>query len=175
MISINNNPISLPTFRGVVHQRQLNFTSAISCYRRAIGLRPQLAVAYLNLGTSLVSLADHRQEAISVLRMGARLDGHGVRDRGAHEEARYTCYLQLSGLLRSEGNLQEAASLLKEALEALPRCLKSREQCCICVLGKSMRRCSIGTMPSCSRDWPWNCSRSREQPMSASARRWPGM
>lgn len=110
----------MPTFRGVVHQRQLNFTSAISCYRRAIGLRPQLAVAYLNLGTSLVSLADHRQEAISVLRMGARLDGHGVRDRGAHEEARYTCYLQLSGLLRSEGNLQEAASLLKEALEALP-------------------------------------------------------
>ncbi|KAH8307962.1 hypothetical protein KR059_003561, partial [Drosophila kikkawai] len=104
---------------GVVHQRQLNFSSAVSCYRRAIELRPQLAVAYLNMGISLMSLGDHRQEAISVLRTGARLDGHGVRDRGAHEEARYTCYLQLSGLLRSEGHLQEAASMLKESLDVL--------------------------------------------------------
>ncbi|KAH8282742.1 hypothetical protein KR054_009461, partial [Drosophila jambulina] len=104
---------------GVVHQRQLNFSSAVFCYRRAIELRPQLAVAYLNLGTSLMSLGDHRQEAISVFRTGARLEGHGVRDRTAHEEARYTCYLQLSGLLRSEGNLPEAASVLKESLEVL--------------------------------------------------------
>ncbi|XP_052850710.1 protein O-mannosyl-transferase TMTC1 [Drosophila gunungcola] len=104
---------------GVVHQKQLNFSSAVPCYRRAIELRPQLAVAYLNLGISLMSLGDHRQEAIAVLRIGARLKGHGVRDRGAHEEARCTCYLQLSGLYRSEGRLQEAASMLSESLNAL--------------------------------------------------------
>ncbi|XP_017006837.3 protein O-mannosyl-transferase Tmtc1 [Drosophila takahashii] len=104
---------------GVVHQRQLNFSSAVPCFRRAIGLRPQLAAAYLNLGTSLISLGDHRQEAISVLRTGARLEGIGVRDRGAHEEARYTCYLQLSVLHRADGRLQEAASMLRESLKAL--------------------------------------------------------
>nr|XP_016946019.1 protein O-mannosyl-transferase TMTC1 isoform X2 [Drosophila suzukii] len=104
---------------GVVHQKQLNFSSAVPCFRRAIGLRPQLAVAYLNLGTSLIALGDHRREAISVLRTGARLEGIGVRDRGAHEEARFTCYLQLSVLYRSEGRLQEAASILRESLKAL--------------------------------------------------------
>ncbi|XP_033172998.1 protein O-mannosyl-transferase TMTC1 [Drosophila mauritiana] len=105
---------------GVVHQKQLNFSSAVPCFRRAIELRPQLAVAYLNLGTSLISLGDHRQEAISVLRTGARLEGSGVRDRGAHVEARYTCYLQLSVLYRSEGRLQDAAAALRESLKALP-------------------------------------------------------
>ncbi|XP_017075873.2 LOW QUALITY PROTEIN: protein O-mannosyl-transferase TMTC1 [Drosophila eugracilis] len=104
---------------GVVHQKQLNFSSAVPSFRRAISLRPQLAVAYLNLGTSLISLGDHRREAISVLRTGARLEGNGVRDRGAHEKARYTCYLQLSVLHRSEGRLQEAASMLRESLKAL--------------------------------------------------------
>ncbi|XP_026835157.1 transmembrane and TPR repeat-containing protein CG31690 [Drosophila erecta] len=105
---------------GVVHQKQLNFSSAVPCFRRAIELRPQLAVAYLNLGTSLISLGDHRPEAISVLRTGARLEGNGVRDRGAHVEARYTCYLQLSVLYRSEGRLRDAAATLKESLKALP-------------------------------------------------------
>ncbi|XP_050741131.1 protein O-mannosyl-transferase TMTC1 isoform X2 [Drosophila biarmipes] len=104
---------------GVVHQKQHNFSLAVPCFRRAIGLRPQLAVAYLNLGTSLVALGHHRREAISVLRTGARLEGIGVRDRGAHEEARHTCYLQLSVLYRSEGRLQEAASILRESLKAL--------------------------------------------------------
>ncbi|XP_039501691.1 protein O-mannosyl-transferase TMTC1 [Drosophila santomea] len=105
---------------GVVHQKQLNFSSAVPCFRRAIELRPQLAVAYLNLGTSLISLGDHRQEAISVLRIGARVEGSGVRDRGAHVEARYTCYLQLSVLYRSEGRLYDAAATLRESLKALP-------------------------------------------------------
>ncbi|XP_017047615.1 protein O-mannosyl-transferase TMTC1 isoform X2 [Drosophila ficusphila] len=104
---------------GVVHQKQLNFSSAVPSFRRAIELRPQLSVAYLNLGISLISLGDHRREAISVLRTGARLEGNGVRDRGAHEEARCTCYLQLSVLLRAEGRLQEAASSLRESLKAL--------------------------------------------------------
>ncbi|XP_032309187.1 protein O-mannosyl-transferase TMTC1 isoform X2 [Drosophila ananassae] len=104
---------------GVVHQKQNNLSSAVSCYRRAIALRPQMAVAYLNLGSSLTSLGDHRQEAISVLRTGARLGGQEVRDRGAHETARYTCYVQLESLLRSDGRLKEAASLMKEALVVL--------------------------------------------------------
>ncbi|XP_026843733.1 transmembrane and TPR repeat-containing protein CG31690 isoform X1 [Drosophila persimilis] len=106
---------------GVVHQKQLNFSSAVSSYRRAIGLRPQLAVAFLNLGTSLLSLDSQHGEADSVFRSGARLQGHGVRDRVAHEEARYACYLQLGSLYRSRNRLQEAAAVLTEALEALFR------------------------------------------------------
>ncbi|XP_034668384.1 protein O-mannosyl-transferase TMTC1 isoform X1 [Drosophila subobscura] len=104
---------------GVVHQKQLNFSSAVSSYRRAIGLRPQLAVAFLNLGTSLLSLSSQHADAVSVFRSGARLEGHGVRDRVAHEDARYACYLQLSSLLRSRNRLRESAAMLTEALEVL--------------------------------------------------------
>ncbi|KAH8267430.1 hypothetical protein KR018_001931, partial [Drosophila ironensis] len=104
---------------GVVHQNQMNFSSAVTCYRKAIQLRPQMAVAYLNLGTSLVSLGGDPGEAMRVLRAGSRLEGQGVRDRGGHEAARYTCYLQLGSLLRSQGQLKEAAEMLSEALATL--------------------------------------------------------
>nr|XP_017099469.2 protein O-mannosyl-transferase TMTC1 isoform X2 [Drosophila bipectinata] len=104
---------------GVVHQKQNNLSSAVSFYRKAIALRPQMAVAYLNLGSTLTSLDGRRPEAISVLRTGARLEGQKVRDRGAHEMARYTCYLHLGALLRSDGRLKEAAWLMKEALGGL--------------------------------------------------------
>ncbi|ALC39930.1 CG31690 [Drosophila busckii] len=105
---------------GIVHQQQQNFNAAIPYYRRAIQLRPQLAVAHLNLATSLLASNQSRdEEAASVLLTAARLPGHGVRDRKAHEEARCSAYLQLSALQRARGMPQQAVELLHESLTAL--------------------------------------------------------
>ncbi|EDW03302.1 GH11163 [Drosophila grimshawi] len=106
---------------GIVHQLQQNYSEALACYRRAIELRPQLALAYLNLGTSLLAWnrTRYETEAAAVLLRGARLQGHGVRDRKAHEEARQSAYLQLSALHRSEGRHQQAVEVLYEALATL--------------------------------------------------------
>lgn len=104
-----------------MHQQQQNYSSALPYYRRAIELRPQLALAYLNLATSLLAWDKERhEEAGAMLLAGARLPGHGVRDRNAHEEARYSAYLQLSALHRSRGRHQHALEVLNEALATLP-------------------------------------------------------
>ncbi|EDW12806.1 uncharacterized protein Dmoj_GI17875, isoform A [Drosophila mojavensis] len=112
---------------GIVHQQQQNYTAALLCYRRAIQLRPQLAPAYVNLATTLLAWDQGRQEeAAAVLLAGARLPGHGVRDRSAHEAARHSAYLQLSALHRSQGRSQLAMEVLNEALDTLP--LERRNQ-----------------------------------------------
>lgn len=77
------------------------------------------AVAYLNLGTSLIALG-RCQEAASVLRDGSKLDGTGLRDRGAHNNARISTLLQLGSLYAEQGKLQRALAVYKEALHNLP-------------------------------------------------------
>lgn len=76
-------------------------------------------MAYLNLGTSLVALG-RCHEAASVLRDGAKLDGTGLRDRTAHDNARISSLLQLGGLYVDQGKLQRALAVYKEALHTLP-------------------------------------------------------
>uniref|UniRef100_A0A182Q4V4 Uncharacterized protein n=1 Tax=Anopheles farauti TaxID=69004 RepID=A0A182Q4V4_9DIPT len=76
-------------------------------------------VAYLNLGTSLIALG-RCQEAASVLREGTKLDGAGLRDRGAHENARISALLQLGNLYADQGKLQRALAVYREALHTLP-------------------------------------------------------
>lgn len=76
-------------------------------------------MAYLNLGTSLIALG-RCQEAASVLREGSRLDGTGLRDRIAHENARIASLLQLGGLYADQGKLQRALAVYREALHTLP-------------------------------------------------------
>uniref|UniRef100_A0A182NEX8 TPR_REGION domain-containing protein n=1 Tax=Anopheles dirus TaxID=7168 RepID=A0A182NEX8_9DIPT len=76
-------------------------------------------VAYLNLGTSLIALG-RCQEAASVLREGTKLDGAGLRDRGAHESARISALLQLGNLYADQGKLQRALAVYREALHTLP-------------------------------------------------------
>lgn len=117
----------LHTFRGTVHQQQGNYSAAVSYYRRAIKLRPQLAVAYLNLATSLLacnSSLGHEEAAVALL-TAARLQGRGVRDRNAHVEARHSAYLQLSALHHSRGKLQQAVQVLQEAL-SMPQSVAQR-------------------------------------------------
>lgn len=77
------------------------------------------AVAYLNLGTSLIALG-RCQEAASVLREGSKLDGVGLRDRAAHDNARISALLQLGNLYADQGKLQRALAVYREALHILP-------------------------------------------------------
>lgn len=77
-------------------------------------------MAYLNLGTSLIALG-RCQEAASVLRDGSKLDGNGLRDRGAHNSAKISTLVQLGNLYAEQGKLQRALAVYKEALHNLPR------------------------------------------------------
>lgn len=79
-----------------------------------------IPVAYLNLGTSLIALG-RCHEAASVLRDGTKLDGTGLRDRPAHENARISSLLQLGGLYADQGKLQRALAVYREALHTLPQ------------------------------------------------------
>lgn len=78
-----------------------------------------ITVAYLNMGTSLVALG-RCQEAAQVLREGSRLDGKGLRDRAAHDNARVASLLQLGNLYADQGKLQRALAIYREALHNLP-------------------------------------------------------
>lgn len=77
------------------------------------------AVAYLNLGTSLIALG-RCKEAAAVLRDGSKLEGVGLRDRTAHNNARVSTLLQLGGLYAEQGKLQRALAVYREALHMLP-------------------------------------------------------
>lgn len=84
------------------------------------------AAAYLNLGISFIALGK-RQQAIEILQAGSKLDGATVRDRGAHDQARSSIYLQLGALYVEQGKLQRALAVYREALSSLPGVLQQRE------------------------------------------------
>lgn len=76
-------------------------------------------MAYLNLGISLIALGKCH-EAAQILQEGSKIDGTGVRDRAAHENARISSYLQLGALYVEQGKLQRALAVYREALHELP-------------------------------------------------------
>ncbi|XP_055634788.1 protein O-mannosyl-transferase TMTC2 [Toxorhynchites rutilus septentrionalis] len=104
---------------GILLQNQQDYAEAVESFRKAIQFRPSLALAYLNLGTSLIALG-RCQEAASVLREGSKLDGAGLRDRAAHDNARISALLQLGNLYADQGKLQRALAVYREALHILP-------------------------------------------------------
>lgn len=78
------------------------------------------SVAYLNMGTSLIALG-RCNEAVKILRVGSKLDGHGLRDRTAHNNARISMLVQLGQVYAEQGKLQRALAVYREALHTLPR------------------------------------------------------
>ncbi|XP_063699356.1 protein O-mannosyl-transferase TMTC2 [Culicoides brevitarsis] len=104
---------------GILLQNQQDYKGAVDSFQKAIHFRPSLALAYLNLGTSLIALG-RCQEAANVLRDGSSLDGTGLRDRTAHDNARIASLLQLGGLYAEQGKLQRALAVYREALHNLP-------------------------------------------------------
>jgi len=80
---------------------------------------PFISVAYLNMGTSLIALGRCR-EAAAILREGSKLDGHGLRDRTAHDNAKISALLQLANLYADQDKLQRAVAIYREALHVLP-------------------------------------------------------
>ncbi|KAH8271113.1 hypothetical protein KR018_012409, partial [Drosophila ironensis] len=111
---------------GILHQNQQDYAAAVECFQRAIKFRPNLAAAYLNLGISFIALGK-RQQAIEILQAGSNLDGATVRDRGAHDQARSSSYLQLGALYVEQGKLQRALAVYREALASLSGALQQRE------------------------------------------------
>lgn len=71
------------------------------------------------MGTSLIALG-RCQEAASVLREGSKLEGVGLRDRTAHDNARVSTLMQLGALYAEQGKLQRALAVYREALHTLP-------------------------------------------------------
>lgn len=71
------------------------------------------------MGVSLIAM-NHTHEAAKVLRTGSRLDGKGLRDRPAHENARMASLLQLGGLYTQHGKLKSALAVYREALHSHP-------------------------------------------------------
>ncbi|KNC31187.1 Transmembrane and TPR repeat-containing protein [Lucilia cuprina] len=104
---------------GILYQNQQNYKNAVKSFKNALNFRPNLAVAYLNLGISLIALGKC-QDAAQILQEGTKVDGTGVRDRSAHENARISSYLQLGALYVEQGKLQRALAVYREALHELP-------------------------------------------------------
>lgn len=71
------------------------------------------------MGTSLIALG-RCHEAASILRQGSNLDGNGLRDRTAHNNARISMLLQLGSLYVDQGKLQRALAIYRETLHSLP-------------------------------------------------------
>lgn len=72
------------------------------------------------MGTSLIAVG-RCKEAAKILRDGSKLDGYGLRDRTAHENARISMLIQLGSLYAEQGKLQRALSIYREALHTLPK------------------------------------------------------
>lgn len=71
------------------------------------------------MGVSLIAM-NHTHEAAKVLRKGSRLEGKGLRDRPAHENARMASLLQLGGLYTQHGKVKSALAVYREALHSHP-------------------------------------------------------
>jgi len=79
----------------------------------------------------MIKLISHRAEIFLYrkpgLNKGSNLDGASVRDRGAHDQARSSAYLQLGALYVEQGKLQRALAIYREALSSLPGLPQQRE------------------------------------------------
>ncbi|XP_069686444.1 protein O-mannosyl-transferase TMTC2-like [Periplaneta americana] len=104
---------------GVLLQSRQRYSEAMLRYRVAIQCRPRLAVAHLNLGLVLGRVG-RVDEAKSVLRGCAGLDGSGLRDPRTHYAARVACLFHLGRLAMEQGQLQEAVDVFLEAVRKRP-------------------------------------------------------
>ena len=93
---------------GLTLQDQGKLDEAVSCFRRAIHLKPDFAVAYNNLAGVLLKQSK-LSEAIVTLCQAVRLDPH-------RPEAHYN----LGNLLHVQGEFAEAAASYREALRIQP-------------------------------------------------------
>lgn len=109
-------------------------------------------MAYLNLGTSLIALG-RCHEAATVLREGSKLDGTGLRDRAAHDNARMASLMQLGGLYADQGKLQRALAVYREALHTIPENYPPQ----VCTKLTTVRRDSVQCRHTHSFMQSWFC------------------
>ena len=73
----------------------------------------------MNLGATLVSVG-RESEAIAVFRAAVSIDGSALKDRKAHEIARFQALLQLGSLYAEQGRLHSALTSYRESLLMMP-------------------------------------------------------
>ncbi|GBP83337.1 Transmembrane and TPR repeat-containing protein CG4341 [Eumeta japonica] len=110
--------MSFLCFRGILLQNERRYEQAIKSFEKAIHFRPSMALAYVNLGASLVA-AGRAAEAAGVLRAAARTTGD-VRDRRQHDSARVSALVQLAALHSRRAHWHKALAAYREALDIMP-------------------------------------------------------
>ncbi|XP_050524202.1 protein O-mannosyl-transferase TMTC2-like isoform X2 [Daktulosphaira vitifoliae] len=102
-----------------------NFDAAVSSYKNAIKYRPSLAVAYLNMG-QLMATMGRCEEAETVLKTCAMLDGSRSKDPVNHETSRVSALVTLGKLHADRGRYTDAVQVYKQAVSVLPQYYNSR-------------------------------------------------
>ncbi|VDO88494.1 unnamed protein product [Haemonchus placei] len=105
---------------GVLYQDMRNFSESVKCYRASINFRRTFATAHLNLGIVYETLGND-ESAISTWQLCSAIDGTLVKAQREHRNAQTSCRFRLGRMLLSQGNLQEAAKVLDEAIREAPR------------------------------------------------------
>lgn len=87
---------------------------AVVSYQNAIQFRPQLAVAYLNLGVTYANIG-REGDAIRILEKCSKLDDNGLKDPQANANARILAMFHLAKLLLGSEKVEQAISVLHSA------------------------------------------------------------
>ncbi|XP_016403474.1 transmembrane and TPR repeat-containing protein 2-like, partial [Sinocyclocheilus rhinocerous] len=108
------------TFCGLLLQESERFSEALHYYKLAIGSRPTLASAYLNVGIIQVSQGNI-EEAKRTFHTCADIPDENLKDPHAHKSSVTSCLYNLGKLLHEQGQHEEALSMYKEAVQKMPR------------------------------------------------------
>uniref|UniRef100_A0A671QAS9 dolichyl-phosphate-mannose--protein mannosyltransferase n=1 Tax=Sinocyclocheilus anshuiensis TaxID=1608454 RepID=A0A671QAS9_9TELE len=105
---------------GLLLQERERFSEALHYYKLAIGSRPTLASAYLNVGIILVSQGNV-EEAKRTFHTCADIPDENLKDPHAHKSSVTSCLYNLGKLLHEQGQHEEALSMYKESVQKMPR------------------------------------------------------
>lgn len=104
---------------GILQQEQGRLEEALHSYENAIRFRPRLAVAHLNMGLTLAHLG-RKEQAMTVYRRCASLDGTGLKDPRSHESTRVSALFNLGRLYFDDGKFEEAITTFESAIQRMP-------------------------------------------------------
>ncbi|RXN01396.1 hypothetical protein EOD39_6914 [Acipenser ruthenus] len=105
---------------GLLLQENNKFSEALLYYKLAIGSRPTLASAYLNTGIILMN-EGRLDEAKRTFLMCAEIPDENLKDPHAHQSSVTSCLYNLGKLFYERGQIEEALSAYKKAIQKMPR------------------------------------------------------
>ncbi|MGH0135076.1 UNVERIFIED_CONTAM: hypothetical protein FKN15_056999 [Acipenser sinensis] len=105
---------------GLLLQENSKFSEALHYYKLAIGSRPTLASAYLNTGIILMNQG-RLDEAKRTFLTCAEIPDENLKDPHAHQSSVTSCLYNLGKLFYERGQIEEALSAYKKAIQKMPR------------------------------------------------------